>query len=244
MNQRSTAISLHLGFINYQTWLTFCLSFAQTHRQQLEASYLIDQHYPLRPEVNRPVLKHLCERFNYQYIDSLKDRGAAQGFNYALSQLPKTTHIVTYDPDMVPATDNALERQIAVLDANPSLAFVSLAPAFCADALYMQTRADLQIIANERVWVMRPNKYEMMDGCVWRRSFLDSVNGFTQQFRYYGQLEIPMIQLATKQGLTWGYLADHGFIVDQRYYDAEYTQWKHAHIAGFTGSMSEWLASH
>lgn len=204
--------------------------------------------YPIRPKATILKTAQLARQFEFLHIVSPGDIGLHNGLN----QVVKAKHLGPYDvligvdPDDRP-TPGFIKAMTETMVLDSKIAVLGLSFKVIAEAkknspgLYVEKK-----VGDYRVWEHRT--VEMWNIACYRMFFILGINGFKEQFAYYGGLESALYPEWVKAGMHLSYLADYNSEaapVDKRdphYFDQEYKQWKDMHITNqFKGSFDAWL---
>lgn len=208
---------------------------------------VIDGHYPIDKEENRVRIQELCRQYGCHYLDPGKDLGLHGNLNFAVHTLRigADETLINVDPDDFPQP-GSMEKLANAIEINPQYAVIAMS--FCLINQRVE-EGKLQVVcANGRILYLHPT-VEMFKVAAFNMRFIHSLpNKFHEPWAYYGGLESYLYGEWRKEGLKLGYIQDHCQevkldILDSKYFDQSYRQWKHAHLSGFNGSFEEWIRS-
>lgn len=167
---------------------------------------------------------------NSSVIKAEKNLGGHGGYNFALaaSEYAPDDYLLTYDPDSNPLTPKWLEAMRDVLDADPTMAYVSLLDRRNVDRPWTYE----QIGGHKVAFLPYP---EMWAITLFRKSILDKgIQADSEKWNspFYGHVEPPMFRHARERGQRNGYLFD--FRDDKCPIEPPkaYTKWKQEHAYG------------
>ena len=204
---------------------------------------MVDQHYPLpNSEINSSELCWIAWGMGHRYMTFGANLGLHRGFNVALDALglPDDALVVGYDPDTMPLTEGWDVAARRVMDADKSVAWVSLGNDVSEREMSERGYTE-ELRGGIRTW--RTHRPVVNSICVWRVSWLRAVGGLTEPNAFYGGLECAMFE---KLGAnSWVFLPDFREARDtalQSAPDKEYVEykWAHAH-QGDPRDFATWL---
>jgi hypothetical protein len=225
--------------------------FKETVTGNIEAHYLLDQHYPLHhsspiftAQYNSQWLRDVAHRYGFVYRDVGKNLGYHFGINEIAMNIPEISDediLINYDPDSMPLTYGWDEAIRKAFEHNPHLVTVGL--------VNQVIEAELQERGyNEHVYdglrVRYPHRAGVMSIIAWKAGFIRKVGGLKEPCALYGGIEGEMWPVIQAHGGRWGYLPDYHESPDLgRYADPEYTEWKrlHGHTREFPGDFDSYL---
>lgn len=213
-------------------------------KTQVETVHVfLNQHWPIQYEDFERRIKKLAESVNGVYLDSGKNLGLHDGFNWAVNQLgiPDNAGVIGYDPDSYPVTENWDLAMCKVYDANPRAVWISLWTPHTSREIEERNT----IKWSKRfggIQAVSVKGAHLNSVCMINRGWLRSVGGLTEPSKYYGGLESAMFP---KIGdMEWVYLPDyHEKIWFQDKVNPLYRKWKWEHAITNSAPMSfaDWL---
>lgn len=215
----------------------------RTKSKEVETVHvLLDQHWPLEREKTREHLQAIAKQYGCLYIDSGRNRGLHEGFNYALSQLtiPDNAMVIGYDPDSYPVTIGWDMAMCEVFVADPRIQWLSLWHQHATrQLLHEGAGMHLEMIHGHRV--RQVSRAVMNSVCGFRMGWLRRIGGLYEVLPKYGGLEVHMWP---KIDGRWVFLED--FQEQPALYDRMnplYKEWKWrtAHLGEPQIDFGEWL---
>lgn len=197
----------------------------------------VDNHWPLGDLGYQNAVEMISHMGLGMIVDPGSNLGGHGGFNFALKQLNPHADdlILNYDLDSNPLSYGWLSAMIDVMRADPSLGYVALLDDRCVENRPWQ----FETIAGHK---MAFADTDMWNVTLFRASVLRE--GMKAQYKYYGQVELPMQEHVKSLGMRFGYLYDFRescppFTLA---HDSIYTQYKADHVSRkFDGSFDEYL---
>ncbi len=205
-----------------------------------EQVIILDNHYPLRRQF---VLKDICERYRFHYIDAGYNMGLYDGWNFLLETLPmECKSVILHDGDNFLLNDGWTGAIFDVLeDGTVGNCIVS------NDINYRELHErgfESETINGHKVRISKQAICCTVGG--WSVPFLRSIGGITAPHKYYGGNEVHMWKYYQEQGKKLVVLEDFHEELDsmKSLQDAAYQEYKirYAH-QGMNISFDKFLES-
>jgi hypothetical protein len=206
----------------------------------------VDHHWPLDKEITSQVVNKMSCYVESKGIGSTvikpdKNLGGHGGMCFAIDYLklnfPISSDdlILIYDPDSNPETVDWLKSMVDVMTTEPRFAYVSLTIKSILSNYNLYARADIG--AHKVV----ENVLDMINVTMFKASFL-LTHGVTANTKFYGGIEVSMVQKARDQGLKTGYLIDQFEIGNPIPHPDIYNKWKGLHACGkYCGNFDQFI---
>lgn len=213
--------------------------------------YILLNHYPINKEENNRKIYDIAYKYNCKIFDNEFDRGLHEGLNNFLnkSNFPENTIMIGFDPDsaiepMSIGFDKAMDETLRIGKVDHGIAILALW-GIGIDLKYRMNKGvfDKTLIGNKCVF-LHPS-VEMWSVAAFDLDFIKQVGGFKQPHAYYGGAEIALCGDLVNNKRCLAYLTEY----KERYHaypkeeviDQIYAEWKRDHLAGFTGSLEEYI---
>jgi len=203
-----------------------------------EQVIVLDNHYPLRRQF---MLRDLCERFRFHYIDNGYNMGLYDGINFLLNELPHDTKsVIGHDGDHYLLQKGWSKAVFEVLeDESVGMCVVS------NDIIYRELHErgfESEVINGHKVRIPKQVICCTVGG--WSMPYLRAIGGITAPNKYYGGNEIHMWDHFRQQGKKMAVLEDFHEELDQMkaLQDWQYQEYKllYAH-KGLRMSFDDYL---
>lgn len=199
---------------------------------------LLDHHWPIDYWAHRHAILRLAEKYGCKVMSNYENVGGHGGLNWVMRNLPLADDdlVMNFDGDSFPVNpgwDVAMTKAMS----DHRFGYVSLF---------------IDVDLNCKHWPEEPSTsgikmvragtgIEMINISMFRYSFLKEVGLLQAQYKYYGQVEAPMMALLQQRGLKHGYLADFKEVGRAYHPNQVYTDWKRDHVSGiFPGNFREY----
>jgi len=153
----------------------------------------------------------------------------------ALRESREGDYVLVYDPDSFPTTPGWGAAMVDVLNADPTLIYVSLMP----DVLVGIGKPwQVERLGDYRLATQRGP--EMYNVTMFRPEIVR--DGIPAATKFYGHVEVEMFRKARERGMRHAYLLDYREGQCPLPHPKAYVEWKRAH-AGYTfpGNFDEWV---
>lgn len=214
------------------------MSFAQMLRTGLPVGavnwVLVDHHWPINPSNFSACVNQLAKMIDARVISPEKNLGGTNGINFALSQidLKSTDYLLWVDPDSFPITYGWFQAMVAVMEADPTIATLSLWPADLSHTDWQE-----EVVAGYNVRTF-PSHSEMFSMTMWRVSF--AAPKICAYHEFYGQPEAPAFNKARELGMRNAWLTDFKESLCPIPHPQVYEDWKMLHTRNlFMGNFKE-----
>lgn len=213
-------------------------NFIKTAGSEIERHLILDNCWPLAKNNHFENILSIAKMTDAHVFKAEENLGGTKGFNRLVeladvNGCEEDDFILYLDPDQTVITDNWLTAMLEVMKADKKISVLCLWP-------YQQMRTNWndKIIAGHKIRTY--TSADMYSGSLWRRSFIGK--GIEGWYKYYGQIEIPAFEKASKMGMYPAYLADFKEGPCPISHDKRYTKWKAEHVSNsFLGDFSQWL---
>lgn len=196
---------------------------------------IVNNHWPIKELETADYLEKLAKIVHGEIHMPHQNLGGHGGINFAVTKLKaleKTDLILTYDPDSNPINPGWLKAMKEVLDADPSIPYISLMHSVCVD---------------HRPWLMREvaghrvasdPEPEMFNVTLWRAEHL--MVGLRAPCEYYGGIEADLFRVRKLKG---SYMFDFREDPCPIHHPQIYTDWKDAHgrLGTYRGNFDQYV---
>lgn len=197
---------------------------------------MVDHHWPIEQKKASDTLRFVRHIVDADVISPLYNLGGHGGINYAVRNLELQFSltdddlVLLYDPDSNPVTQGWLQSLVDVMQADPTLDYLSLMHSDVVN----QKDWHLTTIANHRV-ASHPAP-EMFNVTLFRGKCIKQQ--ITAYSTFYGHVESSL----KSRGFKNAYLIDVREETCPIPHPAIYSQWKREHAAGlFKGNFDNYL---
>lgn len=203
--------------------------FHQTNRERPDHSWsLLNNKWPLcDADFYAEAICALAKGVRGEVWNADQNLGGTGGINYLLdvANVEPEDFVLWYDLDSNPVTPNWLQAMYSVMQEDPSLAVLSLMPPFGLEQ--PETLSEHKTAFHSVITSSRP---QMFSVAMWRGSFI--LPKVEAEFKWYGQIEIPAFNKASKLGMRIGYLKDFKEEPCPIKPNPMYVAWKMKHVSG------------
>jgi len=209
--------------------------------------WILLNHYPVHKVDNDQKTIEIANKYGCRVLDCAEDTSLHGSTNLLLSHLGwPDGFLLSYDADtaieqMSHGFDVAMYEVMQEAKEKYNVALLAL----WGIGIDLKCRAGQQfqkVFIKNRSVLLHPS-VEMWSVSMFDLEFIKNIGGLRQTNRYYGGIEVAMIEGFRKYGKRLAYLTEY----KEKYFNwegltvPEYGQYKAAHLAGFQESFERWL---
>lgn len=206
---------------------------------------LVNHHWPISSAKFEQEIAEISKEFGCILLDPGKNLGLARGYNWAVSQMkvPDDALVVGYDPDSYPMTPGWDWAALEVMNAVPSIGWVSLMHVHANTELYERRKGDASRFI-KGIQITPINAACMNSVCGIRGAFFNHHGGFQEVNPLYGGLEVHTYPKVKEAGYEWVFLnnyAESEHFTGKIHKDYVKWKWDTAHLGQPQIDFGEWL---